>query len=47
MNWEAISARGEITGAIAVIITVGYFALQTKAAREASADANGWNVRME
>ena len=40
MNWEAISAIGEITGAIAVIITVGYFALQTKAAREASADAN-------
>ena len=25
MNWEAISAIGEITGAIAVIITVGYF----------------------
>ena len=40
MNWEAISAIGEITGAIAVIITIGYFALQTKAAREASADAN-------
>ena len=40
MNWEAISAIGENTGAIAVIITVGYFALQTKAAREASADAN-------
>lgn len=40
MNWDAISALGELTGAIAVVITLGYLALQTKAAREASGDAN-------
>ena len=34
MNWDAISALGELTGAIAVVITLGYLALQTKAARE-------------
>ena len=29
MNWDAISALGELTGAIAVVITFGYLALQT------------------
>ncbi len=40
MNWEAISAIGEITGAIAVVITLGYFALQIRSARETAADTN-------
>ena len=40
MNWDAISAIGEITGAIAVVITLGYFALQIRSARERAADTN-------
>ncbi len=40
MNWEAISAIGEITGALAVVITLGYFGIQVRAAREAAADTN-------
>ena len=34
MNWEAIGAVGEITGAIAVVATLGYLALQTKQANK-------------
>ena len=30
MNWEAISAVGEIVGSIAVVITLAYLALQTR-----------------
>ena len=30
MNWEAISAIGEIAGAIAVIATIGYLAVQIR-----------------
>jgi hypothetical protein len=30
MNWEAIGAIGEIVGAIAVVITVGYLAVQIR-----------------
>ena len=40
MNWDAIGAIGEITGAIAVVLTLGYFGLQIRAAREAAADTN-------
>ena len=40
MNWEAISAIGEITGALAVVLTLGYFGIQVRAAREAAADTN-------
>ena len=40
MNWEAISAIGEITGALAVVLTLGYFGIQIRAAREAAADTN-------
>ncbi len=40
MNWEAIGAIGEILGAVGVILTVGYLALQvrqnTKIVRSAS-----------
>jgi hypothetical protein len=32
MNWEAIGAVGEIIGAIAVVGTIGYLALQTRQA---------------
>ena len=28
MNWDAIGAIGEITGAIAVVLTLGYFGIQ-------------------
>ena len=40
MNWDAIGAIGEITGAIAVVLTLGYFGIQIRAAREAAADTN-------
>jgi hypothetical protein len=30
MNWEAIGAVGEIVGAIAVVVTVGYLAFQIR-----------------
>ena len=30
MNWEAIGAIGEIVGAIAVVVTVGYLAVQIR-----------------
>ena len=40
MNWEAIGAIGEIVGAIAVVVTIGYLAVQirqnTKSAQSAS-----------
>ena len=40
MNWDAIGAVGEITGALAVVLTLGYFGIQIRAAREAAADTN-------
>jgi len=30
MNWDAISAIGEILGAIAVVATLGYLAVQIR-----------------
>jgi len=30
MNWEAIGAIGEIVGALAVVLTLGYLAVQTR-----------------
>ena len=30
MNWDAISAIGEIVGSIAVVITLAYLAVQTR-----------------
>jgi len=30
MNWEAIGAIGEIAGAIAVVVTLVYFAMQLR-----------------
>ncbi|MBL4709274.1 MAG: hypothetical protein JKY48_12635, partial [Flavobacteriales bacterium] len=38
MNWEAISAIGEILGALAVVITLGYLALQIRHTRLEAAD---------
>ena len=32
MNWESIGAIGEVVGAVAVIATIGYLALQTRQA---------------
>jgi hypothetical protein len=40
MDWSAIGAIGEILGAIAVALTLGYFAIQFRAAKDATADAN-------
>ena len=38
MNWEAIGAVGELLGAAAVVVTLGYLAVQIKHAKAATAD---------
>ncbi len=43
MNWEAAGAIGEIVGALAVVVTLGYLAMQVRSAREAAADTNRLN----
>ncbi|MCB1669689.1 MAG: hypothetical protein R3F41_10945 [Gammaproteobacteria bacterium] len=40
MNWEAIGAIGEILGAMAVVMTLVYLAVQVRYAKEAAADNN-------
>ena len=40
MNWEAIGAIGEIVGALAVVLTLAYLAIQVRHAKEAAADTN-------
>ena len=43
MNWEALGAIGEIVGAVAVVLTLGYLAVQirqnTRATRAATSSA--------
>jgi hypothetical protein len=34
MNWEAIAAIGQLLGAVAVFVTLGYLAIQVKHARQ-------------
>jgi hypothetical protein len=40
VNWDAISAIGQLAGAIAVVVTLGYLAVQIRIARLAASDAN-------
>jgi hypothetical protein len=40
MNWDAIGAVGEIVGAAAVVLTLGYLAIQVRFAKIATTDAN-------
>ena len=40
MNWDAIGAIGEIVGALAVVLTLGYLANQVRHAKEVAADTN-------
>ncbi|RLA47946.1 MAG: hypothetical protein DRR06_01045 [Gammaproteobacteria bacterium] len=40
MNWEAIGAIGEILGALAVVLTLGYVAVQIRHTRLEAADAS-------
>ncbi len=40
MNWEAISAISEAGGVLAVIVTLGYLAVQIRYARIAVTDEN-------
>jgi len=40
MNWEALSAIGEIVGALAVVLTLVYLAFQVRYARNATIDQN-------
>ena len=40
MNWEAVGAVGEILGAVAVVLTLVYLAIQVRYARKATVDQN-------
>ena len=40
MNWDAISAMGEIVGAAAVVATLVYLAIQVRSAKNVAADVN-------
>jgi hypothetical protein len=40
MNWEAMGAIGEIVGALSVILTIGYLAVQVRYAKSATTDQN-------
>ena len=40
MNWDAIGAIGETLGALAVIVTLAYLAIQVRVSRSVAADAN-------
>ena len=40
MNWDAIGAIGEILGAVAVVVTLTYLAVQVRHARLMAADVN-------
>ena len=40
MNWEAIGAVGEVGGAIAVVATLGYLAVQIRYTHRIAADTN-------
>ena len=40
MTWDAIGAIGEIVGALAVVLTLGYLANQVRHAKEVAADTN-------
>jgi len=43
MDWDAIGAIGEMAGALAVVVTLTYLALQIRASTEESA-ANQWSI---
>jgi hypothetical protein len=40
MNWEAVGAIGELVGALAVVITLAYLALQIRYTHRIAADTN-------
>ena len=41
MNWDAIGAIGEILGAMGVIVTLGYLAVQIRQGTQSSREASG------
>jgi hypothetical protein len=43
MNWDAIGAVGEMIGALAVVVTLAYLALQVRASTRES-ESNSWTV---
>ena len=40
MNWETAAAIGEVIGAVVLVLTIGYMALQTRHAKQATIDQN-------
>ena len=40
MEWEAIGATGEVLGALILVVTVAYLAVQVRYARQATIDQN-------
>jgi len=43
VNWDAIGAIGEMFGALAVVVTLAYLALQVRVSRSSAADTNRLN----
>jgi hypothetical protein len=43
MNWDAVGTIAELVGAIAIVVTLGYLALQIKYSRLATIDTNREN----
>jgi len=43
MNWEAVGAIAELLGVVAIVITLGYLALQIKYSRLSTIDTNREN----
>jgi hypothetical protein len=44
MNWEALGAIGEIVGAVAVIVTLRYLAVQIRGGCELERLASSWRL---
>ena len=40
MNWDAIGAIGQMLGSVAVFVTLGYLAMQTRVAHTVASDTN-------
>jgi len=44
MNWDAISAVAEVTGVIAILITLIYLARQIRQSNREARDATAWRI---
>jgi len=47
MNWDALGAIGELVGAAAVVLTLGYLAIQVRQSANQSSANTGWTILNE